>query len=62
MARAREAIERRIAKPLNISIEQAAAAIYAVQNAQTGDLLRKVNGRAFVVDLLRGVAAGWNGH
>jgi GT2 family glycosyltransferase len=27
-----------------------------------GDLLRKVNGRAFVVDLLRGVAAGWNGH
>jgi GT2 family glycosyltransferase len=27
-----------------------------------GDPLRKVNGRAFVVDLLRGVAAGWNGH
>jgi GT2 family glycosyltransferase len=27
-----------------------------------GDLLRKVNGRAFVVDLLRGVAAGFNGH
>jgi GT2 family glycosyltransferase len=27
-----------------------------------GDLLRKVNGRAFVVDLLRGVAAGWNGN
>jgi GT2 family glycosyltransferase len=27
-----------------------------------GDLMRKVNGRAFVVDLLRGVAAGWNGH
>jgi len=27
-----------------------------------GDLLRKVNGRAFVVDLLRGVAAGLNGH
>lgn len=26
-----------------------------------GDLLRKVNGRAFVVDLLRGVAAGFNG-
>jgi GT2 family glycosyltransferase len=26
-----------------------------------GDLLRKVNGRAYVVDLLRGVAAGWNG-
>ncbi|HWM65668.1 MAG TPA: glycosyltransferase family 2 protein [Steroidobacteraceae bacterium] len=30
--------------------------------AVQGDLLRKVNGRAFVVDLLRGVAAGWNGH
>jgi GT2 family glycosyltransferase len=27
-----------------------------------GDLPRKVNGRAFVVDLLRGVAAGWNGN
>ncbi len=26
-----------------------------------GDEIRKVNGRAFVVDLLRGVAAGWNG-
>jgi N-methylhydantoinase A len=39
---ARQAIDIRIAKPLDISIEQAAAAIYAVQNAQTGDLLRKV--------------------
>lgn len=39
---ARRAIERRVAIPLEISIEQAAAAIYAVQNAQTGDLLRKV--------------------
>jgi GT2 family glycosyltransferase len=27
----------------------------------TGDRLRKMNGRAFVVDLLRGLAAGWNG-
>jgi GT2 family glycosyltransferase len=27
----------------------------------TGDRQRKVNGRAFVLDLLRGVAAGWNG-
>jgi GT2 family glycosyltransferase len=27
-----------------------------------GDTLRKVNGRAFVVDLLRGVAVGWTGH
>jgi N-methylhydantoinase A len=40
--RARHAIETRIARPLGISVEQAAAAIYAVQNAQTGDLLRKV--------------------
>lgn len=39
---ARRAIEARIAKPLGVSVEQAAAAIYAVQNAQTGDLLRKV--------------------
>jgi N-methylhydantoinase A len=38
---AREAIESQIAKPLGLSVEQAAAAIYAVQNAQTGDLLRK---------------------
>jgi N-methylhydantoinase A len=42
MARAREAIEQRIARPLNMRVEEAAAAIYAVQNAQTGDLLRKV--------------------
>jgi hypothetical protein len=26
------------------------------------DPLRKVNGRAFVIDLLRGVVAGLNGH
>jgi N-methylhydantoinase A len=38
---AREAIENQIAKPLGLTAEQAAAAIYAVQNAQTGDLLRK---------------------
>ncbi|MFC9556916.1 hydantoinase/oxoprolinase family protein [Rhodococcus sp. NPDC056960] len=38
---AREAIRSRIAAPLGLSIEEAAAAIYAVQNAQTGDLLRK---------------------
>ncbi|MDV6245850.1 hydantoinase/oxoprolinase family protein [Rhodococcus opacus] len=38
---AREAIRARIAEPLGLSIEDAAAAIYAVQNAQTGDLLRK---------------------
>ncbi|VFA95537.1 hydantoinase/oxoprolinase family protein [Nocardia farcinica] len=38
---AREAIRRRIAEPLGLSVEEAAAAIYEVQNAQTGDLLRK---------------------
>ena len=37
-----EAIRRRIAEPLNLSVEDAAAAIYEVQNAQTGDLLRKI--------------------
>jgi N-methylhydantoinase A len=38
---AREAIRARIAEPLGLSVADAAAAIYAVQNAQTGDLLRK---------------------
>lgn len=38
---ARKAIQTEIAGPLGLSIEDAAAAIYAVQNAQTGDLLRK---------------------
>jgi len=38
---ARQAIDIRIAKPLGLSVEEAAAAIYTVQNAQTGDLLRK---------------------
>ncbi len=41
MALAREAIRTRIAEPLGLSVEDAAAAIYEVQNAQTGDLLRK---------------------
>jgi N-methylhydantoinase A len=38
---ARQAIDLRIAKPLGLTVEEAAAAIYTVQNAQTGDLLRK---------------------
>jgi N-methylhydantoinase A len=38
----REAIRTRIAEPLGLSVQDAAAAIYAIQNAQTGDLLRKV--------------------
>jgi N-methylhydantoinase A len=42
LAASREAIRARIAEPLGLSIEDAAAAIYAIQNAQTGDLLRKV--------------------
>lgn len=41
MAAARRAIEEKIATPLGLSVEDAAAAIYAIQNAQTGDLLRK---------------------
>jgi N-methylhydantoinase A len=39
---AAEAIRIRIAEPLGLTVEQAAAAIHAVQNAQTGDLLRKI--------------------
>jgi N-methylhydantoinase A len=39
---AEDAIRRRIAEPLGMSVEDAAAAIYAVQNAQTADLLRKI--------------------
>jgi N-methylhydantoinase A len=38
----REALHTRIAGPLGLSVEDAAAAVYAIQNAQTGDLLRKV--------------------
>jgi N-methylhydantoinase A len=41
VALARDAIRTTIADPLGMSIEDAAAAIYTVQNAQTGDLLRK---------------------
>jgi N-methylhydantoinase A len=50
-----EAVRTRIAEPLGLTVEEAAAAIHAVQNAQTGDLLRKIvveNGydpREFVV-------------
>jgi N-methylhydantoinase A len=41
MQAAREAIRTRVAEPLGLTVEDAAAAIYAIQNAQTGDLLRK---------------------
>lgn len=39
--KAREAIRKKIADPLGLSVEDAAAAIYAVQINQTADLLRK---------------------
>jgi N-methylhydantoinase A len=41
MERAREAIRTKVAEPLGLSVEQAAAAIYVAQTSQTGDLLRK---------------------
>lgn len=37
-----EAIDRRIAGPLGLSVEDAAAAIYTIQNAQAADLVRRV--------------------
>jgi N-methylhydantoinase A len=39
---ARESIRENIAEPLGLSIDDAAAAIFAIQNAQTADLVRKV--------------------
>jgi N-methylhydantoinase A len=40
--RAREVLRTKIAEPLGMSVDEAAAAIYAIQNAQTADLVRKV--------------------
>lgn len=37
-----KAIREQIAKPLGLSVQDAAQAIYAIQNAQTADLVRKV--------------------
>lgn len=42
VALAEQAIRTRIAEPLGLSVEDAAAAIYAIQNAQAADLLRQV--------------------
>lgn len=45
---AREAIRKGVAEPMGLSVDEAAAAIYAIQNAQTADVVRKVvvdNGR-----------------
>ncbi len=37
-----EAVRTHIAEPLGLSVDDACAAIYAIQNAQTADLVRKV--------------------
>ena len=53
--RARQAIATHVADPLGLTVEEAAIAIHTVQNAQTGDLLRKTvveaghDPRAFVL-------------
>ncbi len=39
---AEQAIRTKIADPLGLTVEEGAAAIYAIQNAQTADLVRKV--------------------
>jgi len=39
---AAEAIRRHVADPLGLTVDEGAAAIYAIQNAQTADLVRKV--------------------
>lgn len=41
-ALAEAAIRTHVAEPLGLTVEQGAAAIYAIQNAQTADLVRKV--------------------
>lgn len=41
-ARAREAIRTRIARPLDLSVEEAAAAVIEIVDAQMADLIRKV--------------------
>jgi N-methylhydantoinase A len=39
---AAEAVRTRLAEPLGMSVDDAAAAVYAIQNAQSADLVRKV--------------------
>jgi N-methylhydantoinase A len=39
---AAEAVRTHIAEPLNLTVDEACAAVYAIQNAQTADLVRKV--------------------
>jgi N-methylhydantoinase A len=40
--RAEDAVRTHLAQPLGMSVADAAAAVYAIQNAQTADLVRKV--------------------
>jgi N-methylhydantoinase A len=42
MELAHDALRRHVAEPLGMKVDEAAAAIYAIQNAQTADLVRKV--------------------
>jgi N-methylhydantoinase A len=42
VSHARRALGEKIATPLGMAVDEAAAAIYAIQNAQTADLVRKV--------------------
>jgi N-methylhydantoinase A len=39
---AADAVRTHLAEPLGMSVDEAAAAVYAIQNAQTADLVRKV--------------------
>ncbi|GAB4079130.1 hydantoinase/oxoprolinase family protein [Modestobacter muralis] len=39
---AAESVRKHIAEPLGLSVDDACAAVYAIQNAQTADLVRKV--------------------
>ncbi|MBA3523521.1 MAG: hydantoinase/oxoprolinase family protein [Geodermatophilaceae bacterium] len=39
---AEQAVRTHLAEPLGLSVDDAAAAVYAIQNAQTADLVRKV--------------------
>lgn len=39
---AEQAIDKHLAQPLGLTVAEAAAAVYAIQNAQTADLVRKV--------------------
>ncbi|MCO7218649.1 hydantoinase/oxoprolinase family protein [Klenkia sp. PcliD-1-E] len=39
---AADAVRARIAEPLGLTVDEACAAVYAIQNAQTADLVRKV--------------------